>query len=139
MPTCFGNQPAPYRGLSGPPGPKSQSRLENVSRGLRPRDPQKSQKSLGDRPGSLRRVSGKCLESVFGLSPGLLETFWAPAPGDIFETFLGFRARRARETSVRGGLVPNTCYHDPGYQAPLTNWETHFLPLVVLKRRAAAP
>ena len=60
-----GNQPAPYRALSGPPGPKCRKSLENVSRGLRPRDPKKSQKSLGDSPGSLRRVSGKCLESVF--------------------------------------------------------------------------
>ena len=28
--------------------------------------------------------------------------------GDIFETFSAFRARRARETSVRGGLVPKS-------------------------------
>ena len=42
------------------------------------------------------------------------ETFWRlsglpgpEAPGDVFETFSAFRARRARESSVRGGLVPN--------------------------------
>ena len=29
------------------------------------------------------------------------------AGGPEFETFSAFRARRARETSVRGGLVPN--------------------------------
>ena len=87
--TGIGNQPAPYRGLSGPPGPKSQKSLKNVSRGLRPRDPKKSQKSLGDSPGSPRRVSGKCLESVFGLSPGL------------FGDFLGSRGRRPRETFLR--------------------------------------
>ena len=82
--------------------------LENVSRGPRPRDPKlvskKSQKSLGDSPASLRRVSGKCLESVFGVFRDFLENFWGPGAGgprDIFE--------RARETSVRGGLVPNFC------------------------------
>ena len=56
-------------------GPKCRKSLENVW----PQD-QKVSKSLGDSPGSLRRVSEKCLESVFG----------------VF-----------RETSVRGGLVPN--------------------------------
>ena len=82
--------------------------LENVSRGSWPRDPKKSRKSLGDSPGSLRRVSGKCLESVFGVFWDFLETFWGPGargPGRYFRDFLGFRARRARETSVRGGLV----------------------------------
>ena len=30
-----------------------------------------------------------------------------PAPGDFFQTFSGFRARKARETSVNGQRVPN--------------------------------
>ena len=40
------------------------------------RDLKKSQKSLGESPASLRRVSGKCLESVFGVFRDFFETFW---------------------------------------------------------------
>ena len=61
--------------------------------------------------------SEKTLSTLSGESPEtsqtVPETFWrlfgvpgTEAPGDIFETFSAFRARRARETSVRGGLVP---------------------------------
>ena len=52
----------------------------------------------------VRRVSGERLESVFGLSPRLSGDFWgqtAGGPGDIFETFSEFLARRARGTPVR--------------------------------------
>ena len=102
-----GNQPAPYRGLSGPSGPKCRKSLENVSEAPGPR--KVSKKS--------REQSEKTLSTLFGDSPEtsqtVPETFWRlfgvpgpEAPGDIFETFLAFRARRARETSVRGGLVP---------------------------------
>ena len=92
-------------GLPGPSGPKYQKSLENVSRGLRPRNPEKSPKSLGNSLGSLRKVSKESFRTV-------PETVWrlfgvpgARGLGDIFETFSAFRARRARETSVRGGLV----------------------------------
>ena len=87
--TRIGNQPAPYRGLPGPLGPKCRKSLENVSRGLRPLDPKKSQESIGDSPASLRRVSGKCLESVLGVFR------------DFRGDFLGCRGQRPRETFSR--------------------------------------
>ena len=82
--------------------------LENVSRGLRPRNPEKS-----------REQSEKTLSTISGDSPEtsqiVPETFWRvfgfPGPealGDILETFSAFRARRARETSVRGRLAGKT-------------------------------
>ena len=79
----------PLQRSPGPPGPKC----------LTP-------KSLKKVSGTVWQVSGRCLESVFGVFRDFLETFWVPGPGDIFETFWAFRARRAQETSVRGGLVP---------------------------------
>ena len=69
------NQPAPYTGLSGPSGPKSRKSLESVSWGLWPRSPEKSLKSLGNGLGSLRKVSGKCQKSLFGLFPRLFGDF----------------------------------------------------------------
>ena len=85
--------------------------LTEVSRALRARNPKKvSKKSRGQSgksPESLRKVSGECFWTVPGTFWRLFGVPGPEAPGDIFETFLGFRARRARETSVRGGLVPN--------------------------------
>ena len=43
-------------------------------------------------------------ETVFRL----FRTLFGPAPGDSLETLSGFRARRARETPVRGGRGCNT-------------------------------
>ena len=88
-----------------------------------PEMPKKSRKCLPGPPGP-RKVSKKSRESPESLRKVLKEsfrtvpeTFWRlfgvpgpEAPGDIFETFLASRARRARETSVRGGLVPNSSY-----------------------------
>ena len=71
----IGNQLAPCRGLPGPPGPKCRKMSPGASG---PEMPKKSQKSLGDSPASLRRVSGKCLLSVLGL----------------FGDFLGSRGQR---------------------------------------------
>ena len=52
---------------------------------------------------SLQKVSGTvwdvCLESVLDCPRNLARP---EAPGDIFETFSAFRARRARETPLRG-------------------------------------
>ena len=67
-----GNQPAPYRALSGLPDPKCRESLENVSWGLRPGTPKKSPKSRGQSgksPESLRKVSGVCFWTV-------PKTFW---------------------------------------------------------------
>ena len=68
-------------GTSGPKSPKS---LKKVSRGLRPRGPQKSGKSLK----KVRKV-------------------WPEGPGDFYQSFWGFRARRARETPVARRRVRN--------------------------------
>ena len=67
VPKRVGNQPAPYRGLSGSPGPKCRESLENVSRGLRPGDPKKSPKS----PGTLQKHS----RHTFRGAGGAEETF----------------------------------------------------------------
>ena len=91
----FGNQPAPYRGLSDLSGPKCR-KVSKMSPGLRPRNPEKSPKSLQNSLGSLRKVSK---ESFFGLFPRLFGDFRVPGPeglGDIVETFSAFRARRAQ-------------------------------------------
>ena len=71
----IGNQPAPYRGFSGPSGPKCRKSLENVG-------PRKvSRKS--------RKQSEKTLSTLFR------------------DSFPDYSRDLARETSVRGGLVPN--------------------------------
>ena len=89
-PLALGTSPpqGPYRGLPGPLGPKCRESLENVSRDLGPRDPKKSQKSLG----KVRQVCGECPESVFGVLQDFLETFWGPGargPGRHFREFFG--------------------------------------------------
>ena len=93
-------------------------RATGVSRALRARNPKKvCKESPGafqpGAPKNLEQVSkkseksGKSLENACS---GLFETFsrlfGAPgpeAPGDSFQTFLGIRARRARETPVARG------------------------------------
>ena len=79
--------PASYRSLSGPLGPKS--------------------------PKSLEAKSGKSLENVSsGLFRDFFQTFWDPGrrPQEtFFQTFLGFRARRARDTPVARGRVRKFC------------------------------
>ena len=74
-------------GPSGPEIPKKFSKMSQKASG--PGTPKSLKKCPGDSPESLRKVSGKCLESVFGLSPGL------------FGDFLGSRGRRPRETFLR--------------------------------------
>ena len=103
-----GSQPAPCRGLSGPPGPKCRKSLENVSWGLRPRDP----KSLKKVSGTVREVSRESPESVWRVFLECSGTFWRlfGVPGRRHrETFSRlFRHLRARETSARGGLAPKS-------------------------------
>ena len=117
-PQSFGNQPAPYRGLSGPPGPKCRKSLENVSRDLRPWDPTKSPKSPGDSPKTLSRHFTETLRRLPGLCPGLFGVMGPEGTGDIFEIFLAFWAQRARETSARGGLVPNRSSYSCSFFLP---------------------
>ena len=64
-------------------------------------------KQSGKSPKSLLKVSK---ESFGTLHKTLWRLFGVPgpeAPGDISKTFSAFQARRARETSVKGGLVRN--------------------------------
>ena len=89
---------------------KSRKCLENVSRGLRPRNPEKSSKSLRNSPTRLFQHFPETLRRPPRLFPR------------VFGDFSGFRGRRpretfsrlfrhfgrARETPVRGGLVPKT-------------------------------
>ena len=96
-----GNPLAIYRGLSAPPGPKPRKSLEKVSRGQRVW--KKSRKSLCGTfsrlfPGS--RDFFQTFSRLFRGAPG------PEAPGDFFQTFSGFRARRARVTPVNGQRVP---------------------------------
>ena len=96
-------------------------RATGVSRALRARNPIKVWKmspwaSGPGAPKSLEKVSKKSEKSGnFKVSKvsvrDFCETFrhpGAPAPGDFFQTFLGFRARRARETPVARGRVRNS-------------------------------
>ena len=69
-----------------------------------------SKKSWGQSEHTLLILSGDSMQTSWTVP----ETFWRlfgvlgpEAPGDIFKTLSGFRARNARETPVRGGLVPN--------------------------------
>ena len=113
-------------------GARSAEKVSKMSpRASGPRTPKSLQKGLGDSPGSLWRVSGKCLESFFLECSGTFSDFLGvrgpEAPGDIFsETFSAFRGRRARETSVRGGLVPKSeclawrAHNDVACTAPTT-------------------
>ena len=105
----FGNQPHPLQRSPGPSWPETPKKSPKCLPGPPAPTPPKDSKKSRESPASLRRVSGKCLESIFGVFRDFLETFWGlgpEAPRDIFETFSAFRARTARETSVRCGLVP---------------------------------
>ena len=94
-------------------GTRAQCRksLENVSWGLRPWDPKKSPKSLGDNlgesPESLRKVSGECFWTVpeslrkvsgecFGLSPRLFKDFAWGSTDLVF---------RIRQNKIAGASV----------------------------------
>ena len=81
--------------------------LKKVSRGLRPREPpeslEKVSKKSGESGKSLEKVPKDFFERLFPDSRGVPGP---EAPGDFFQTFSGFRARRARETPVNGQRVP---------------------------------
>ena len=81
----FGNHP--FVGTSRP--------LTGVSRTLRARNAE--------------QVSLETSETVPETFLRLCRASWPESPGDIFETCSAFRARRVRESPVRGGLVPNPC------------------------------
>ena len=96
------------------------ARLARRSPGpFKPGTPKKSEKSPKGCPEASQRVRpGVRKESkkspklrfwtLFGLRGALFDSSGAPRPGTPFRTLLGFRARRARETSVPGRGVPKT-------------------------------
>ena len=92
----FANPPASYRSLSGPPGPK-------FKKVWTPKSQEKVSKKF--------EKSGKSLENACSrLFRAFFQTFWdtrAGGAGRLFQTFLGFRARRAQETPVARGRVRN--------------------------------
>ena len=84
--------------------------MSKKSRRRRPRNPEKSPESLGNTPKRLFRHFPETIQRLPRVFPrlfGVVGVLRQEAPRDIFEIFSAFRARRARETSVRGGLVPN--------------------------------
>ena len=91
--------------------------------------------------------------TLFGLRGALFGDSGAPRRGTPFRTLLGFRARRARETSVPGRRVPNssdvcfvaspfpelrsnTAHLDPRFlSATLTGWPTNRTETGIRKRQ----
>ena len=88
--TMLGNQPAPYRGLAGPPGLKCRKSLQKYLSGPPAPAPQKS---LPKVPGTLQKHSPDTFRRLSGDLPD--------CPRDSFGDFLVSRGRRPRETFSR--------------------------------------
>ena len=86
LPSSFGSQAAPHRGLSGPLGPRCRKNHKNVFWGLRPWDPEKSLKTPRDRPKNTLQTLSAGPET----SQTVPETFWrlflVPFWGDMKKT-----------------------------------------------------
>ena len=92
--------------LAGVCGRECRQKLENAAWG-RPEHSENSPKVSG----TVQEVSGECLGSVFGLSPGLLEAFRGRHSRDmIFETFSGL-CRTGTKPAQNGheGYSPCNC------------------------------
>ena len=103
--SCITTFLAPYRGHSGPSGPKSQKSRKNVAGASRPRGQKRLKKSR-------KKVKNESKTTFFRLFQPFLN-FFQPfltlgprGPGNMFSTFLGFRARM---TPVRGQEGCNSC------------------------------
>ena len=88
----FGNQPAPYKGLS-----KCRKSLENVSQGLGTRDPKTSPSPKTVQKHS-RDTSGDSPETSRRLSPRPFGDFWDAGVGAFVGHFRDFFRQRERET-----------------------------------------
>ena len=78
--SCVGSQPAPYRGLAGPPGPTNADKsLENVGHGPRKSLGKVSKKS-GKSPESLRKVSVREAPDTFNFSRHVMRAIWSVRP-----------------------------------------------------------
>ena len=90
-------------------GPESWEPARPLQRSLGPSLEMSPPAKLSKKSGTLQKHSPDTFQRLSGDFPDcprdFFETFGGPA-GDIFETLSAFRARSARETSVRGGLVP---------------------------------
>ena len=89
----FANPPASYRSLSGPPGPKPPKSLKKVSRGLWPRGPQKSGKSLEKVRKSLEKVCSGLFRDFFP------DFFQSRRFRETFSDFLGISGREGPRDS----------------------------------------
>ena len=99
----FCNPARPLQESPGPSGPgipkESQKSLPGLPAPGSKKCPKQSRNSLR----SLKTVYFETPETVSRLFRTLFGPRGRKAPGDSFETLSGFRARRARETPVRGG------------------------------------
>ena len=107
--------------------------LTDVIRALRARSPKKSRKKVAgaSRPRGqkrLKKVEKRSKTSqkqpffdLFNFFSTFSQPFLAPGPkgpGNFFSTFLGFRARRARMTPVRGQEGCNACLILSDHRSP---------------------
>ena len=114
------NSPAWHRGLPGPSGLEPQKSPKRVHKGVpgppAPESPKVPKECAPESEKSLKRVRS-CVFGLFSDSGAhSLGTVGLPGASrdtlsDSFRTFLGLRARRARENSVPGRGVPNFCNH----------------------------
>ena len=102
--------------------------------------PQKVSKKVPERSkNTLQTLSGDSPETsrtVPDTFSRLFGVLGQEAPGDFFKTLSAFRARRARETSVRGGLVPITGILEKIYPLTRNYYENNSLRIffVILRR-----
>ena len=104
------NPTRPLQESPGPSGPGIPKKSQKESPGaFRPRGPKSVRNSLETVSGVSKTVYFEAPETVSRLFRTLFGRRGRKAPGDSFETLLGFRARRARETPVRGGRGCKRC------------------------------
>ena len=125
---CLTTFLAPYRGHSGPSGPKSQKSREKVAGASRPRGPKRLKKSWK----KVEKVEKRSFLTRFWPFFDFFLTFLDPGaerPRQLFLDFLGFRARRARMTPVRGQEGCNLCrgFSFENGRFPFLAWEKSHL------------
>ena len=96
-----------YRGLSSRPSPKPRKCLKKVSRGLRPRGPRESGKSLEKVFSGPFQDFFQTLETFSRLFPDSRGALGPEAPGDFFSDFFGVSGPEGPRVPVNGQRVPN--------------------------------
>ena len=123
------NQPAPYRGLSGPKRPRCRKSLKNVSWGLRPRNPEESPKSLTNNLKRVFRHFPKTLRRLLRLFPGLLGS-GARGPRRHFRDFFGISGPKGPRDLCKGwagsqrGRFVGTCGRCMNFTTFRTSWKS---------------